>query len=70
MPEENFLADRFELFQELIGLGAQMELTIGVSLAQGESLTTPLQFDRALLATLAQNELQLNVLAFREEEGG
>lgn len=66
---DDFLADRFEMFQELIGLGARMELTIGVSLEQGESLSTPLQFERALLAALAQNELQLNVVAFREEGG-
>lgn len=66
---DDFFTDKAEMFQELIGLGAVMELNVGLSLDKGETLSAPLQFHRALLAALVAGEVQLNVIAFNEEGG-
>ena len=66
---EGFLEDRTELFHELIGLGASMELHAGMALAEGETVSAPMGFSRSLLAGLVEREIELSVIAFAGEAG-
>lgn len=67
---QDFLEDKAEMFQELISLGADMELHVGVSIPAGETVTPPVEFPRYLLEELVMREIGLSVIAFVHEDKG
>jgi len=65
---EGFLEDKTEMFHELIGIGAEMQLHVGVSILTGDTVSPPLEFSRPLLADLVSREINLSILVFEPEE--
>lgn len=65
---QDFLEDKAEMFHELIGLGADMELHVGTSIPAGESVSPPVEFPRYLLEELVMREISVSVIAFTGED--
>ena len=65
---QEYLDDKTEMFHELIGLGADMELHVGTAIPVGETVTPPLEFPRYLMEELVMREISLSVIAFTGEE--
>lgn len=67
---QDFLEDKSEMFHELIGIGAEMELHVGASIPAGETVTPPLEFPRYLMQELVEREISLSLIAFTGEDQG
>lgn len=65
---QEFMEDKSEMFHELIGMGADMELHVGTDIPQGETVSPPLEFPRYLLEELVMREISLSVIAFTGED--
>ena len=65
---QDFLEDKSEMFHELIGLGAEMDLHIGTAIPAGETVSPPVEIPRYLMEELVMREISLSVIAFTGEE--
>ena len=64
----DFLDTKTEMFHELISLGANCELHVGVSVDGDDTVAQPLEFPRGFMADLLEREIDLSVLAFPAED--